>query len=172
MLISTKHQLESAIGLSMFPPTWTSLPPPSWFHPSRLLLKPRLSSLSHTGKEVAFFFFFFELKNSGVVWPEVQNPLISYCQSCIWWSYRWHFFKANVPPLLSRNTDKLLGGKTQWLKIQFTEWLLWMQSQNITLLWLDPERTGCWCCVQSIWWIHRNFVWKGFRLRPMNTWKN
>ena len=29
VLVSTKHQHESAIGLPMSPPTWTSLPPPS-----------------------------------------------------------------------------------------------------------------------------------------------
>ena len=47
MLVSTKDQHESAIGLTMPPPTWTSLPPPSPSHPSRLLRSPGLSSLSH-----------------------------------------------------------------------------------------------------------------------------
>ena len=33
MLVSTTHQQESAVGLPMSPPTWTSLPPLSPFHP-------------------------------------------------------------------------------------------------------------------------------------------
>ena len=44
--VSTKHQHESAIGLPMSPPIWTFLPPPSPFHPSRLLPSSSLSSLS------------------------------------------------------------------------------------------------------------------------------
>ena len=48
VLVSAKHQNESAIGLSMSPPTWTSLPPPSQSHLSGLLPSPGLSSLSHT----------------------------------------------------------------------------------------------------------------------------
>ena len=47
-LVSTEHRHESAIGLPMSPPTWTSLPPPSLSCPSRLLPSPGLSSLSHT----------------------------------------------------------------------------------------------------------------------------
>ena len=47
MLVSTKHQHESAVGLLMSPPTWTSLPPSPPSHPSRLLPSPSLSSLSH-----------------------------------------------------------------------------------------------------------------------------
>ena len=48
VLVSTKHQHKSAIGLPMSPPTTASLPPLSPSHPSRLLLSPSLSSLSHT----------------------------------------------------------------------------------------------------------------------------
>ena len=47
MLVSIKHQHESATGLPMSPPTWTSLSLSSPTHPSRLLLRPGLSSLSH-----------------------------------------------------------------------------------------------------------------------------
>ena len=34
------YQTSTAIGLPVFPPTWTSLPPPSPSNPSRLLLSP------------------------------------------------------------------------------------------------------------------------------------
>ena len=44
MLASTIHQHESAIGIPMSPPSWTSTPS----HPSRLLQSLGLSSLSHT----------------------------------------------------------------------------------------------------------------------------
>ena len=36
MLVSAIHQHESAIGIHMSPPSWTSVPPPTPFHPSRL----------------------------------------------------------------------------------------------------------------------------------------
>ena len=48
VLVSIKHQYESAIGLSISLPSWISVPPPSPSHPSRLLQSPSLSSLSHT----------------------------------------------------------------------------------------------------------------------------
>ena len=44
MLVSAKHQHESAIGVHMSPPSWVSLPS----HASRLLQSPSWSSLSHT----------------------------------------------------------------------------------------------------------------------------
>ena len=47
MLVSIKHQHESAIGISMSLPSWISIPPPSPSHLSRLLQSPSLSSLSH-----------------------------------------------------------------------------------------------------------------------------
>ena len=47
MLVSAKHQHESAIGRAMSPHSWTSLPPPSPSHFSRLSQSPDLSSLSH-----------------------------------------------------------------------------------------------------------------------------
>ena len=47
LLVSAKYQCESAIGIHMSPPSWTSLPPPSLVHPSRLLQSPSLSSLRH-----------------------------------------------------------------------------------------------------------------------------
>ena len=43
MLVSAKHQHESAIDIPMFPPSWTS----RLIHSSRLLQSPGLSSLSH-----------------------------------------------------------------------------------------------------------------------------
>ena len=47
MLVSAVHQHEPAIGIHMSPPSWTSLPPPTSSHPSRLPQSPSLSSLSH-----------------------------------------------------------------------------------------------------------------------------
>ena len=47
LLFSVKQQ-ESAIGIQMFPPSWTSLPSPSPSHPSRLSQSPCWSSLSYT----------------------------------------------------------------------------------------------------------------------------
>ena len=48
VVVSSKHQHESAIGLPMSPSTWTRLPPPSPSHPSGLLPSPSLRALSHT----------------------------------------------------------------------------------------------------------------------------
>ena len=41
MLVSAIHQHESAIGTHLSPPSWTSLPPPTPSHPSRLSPSPR-----------------------------------------------------------------------------------------------------------------------------------
>ena len=48
MLVSAIHQHESPIGIHMSLSSSTSLPPPTLFHPSRLLQSPGLCSLSHT----------------------------------------------------------------------------------------------------------------------------
>ena len=48
VLVSAIHQHESAIGIHMSSPSWTSLPPPTPSHPSRLSQSTGLSSLSHT----------------------------------------------------------------------------------------------------------------------------
>ena len=48
MLVSSIQQHELAIRKHMFPSSWTSLPPFTPSHPSRLSLSPMLSSLHHT----------------------------------------------------------------------------------------------------------------------------
>ena len=48
LLFSVKCQHESAIGIYISPPFWTSLPSASPSHPSRLIQSPCLSFLSHT----------------------------------------------------------------------------------------------------------------------------
>ena len=47
MLLSATHQHESAIGTHMSPPSWTSLPPPTPSHPSRLSQSTRPNSLRY-----------------------------------------------------------------------------------------------------------------------------
>ena len=47
VLVHAIHQHESAIGIPMSPPFWTSLPLPTASQPSRLSQSPGLSSLSH-----------------------------------------------------------------------------------------------------------------------------
>ena len=56
LLVSAKHQHEWAIGIHMSPPSWTSLPSPSPFHPSRLLQSPCLSPLSHIANSIGYLF--------------------------------------------------------------------------------------------------------------------
>ena len=48
LLFSVKPQHESAIGMHISPPFWTSLPSPSPSQPSRLTQSPCLSFLSHS----------------------------------------------------------------------------------------------------------------------------
>ena len=52
LLFSVKPQHESAIGIHMSPPFWTSLPSPSPSHPSRLIQSPCFSVLNHTGNSL------------------------------------------------------------------------------------------------------------------------
>ena len=47
LLFSVKPQHESAIGIHISPPFWTSISSPSPSHPSRLIQRPCLSFLSH-----------------------------------------------------------------------------------------------------------------------------
>ena len=46
ILVSVIHQYALTISVHMPPPTWISLLPPTFFHPSRLLQSPTLSSES------------------------------------------------------------------------------------------------------------------------------
>ena len=55
-LVSTKHQ-ESAIGLPMSPPRWTSLSPPSPAHP--LSCYPALNFLSHVANSHWLLFYIY-----------------------------------------------------------------------------------------------------------------
>ena len=48
VLVSSIHQHELAIGTHMSPPSWTSLPPHTPSHPSRVSQSLGLSSLNHT----------------------------------------------------------------------------------------------------------------------------
>ena len=50
--VFVKHPHESAIGIHMSPPSWTSLPPPSPAHPTRLSQSPSLGSLRHTANSL------------------------------------------------------------------------------------------------------------------------
>ena len=50
--VFVKHPHESAIGIHMSPPSWTSFPPPSPAHPSRLSQSPSLGSLRHTANSL------------------------------------------------------------------------------------------------------------------------
>ena len=81
VLVYIKHQCVSAVDLPMSPPTWPSFPPPSPSHPSRLLLSPGLSSLSHTANShwlsilhMVMLFPYYSLHTS--------HPLLSTPQPC------------------------------------------------------------------------------------------
>ena len=52
LLFSVKPQHESAIGIHISPPFWTSLPSSSPSHPSRLIQSPCLSFLRHTVQQI------------------------------------------------------------------------------------------------------------------------
>ena len=56
VLVSAIYQHESVIGTHMSPPSWTSLPPPTPSHPSRLLQSLSLSFLSHTANSHWLFY--------------------------------------------------------------------------------------------------------------------
>ena len=64
-LISAIHQHELAMSIYMSPRSWTSLPPPTFSYPFRLLQSSSLSCLSHTANllwlHVSFWINFFFL---------------------------------------------------------------------------------------------------------------
>ena len=58
LLFSAKHQRESALGIHMSLPSWTSLPSLIPSHPSRLLQSTCLSSLSQPAKFPSTILFY------------------------------------------------------------------------------------------------------------------
>ena len=56
LLFSVKPQHESAIGIHIFPPFWTSLPSPSPSRPSRRIQSPCLRFLRHSADSLAIYF--------------------------------------------------------------------------------------------------------------------
>ena len=77
LLFSVKHQNESAIGIHMSPPSWTSFLPPSPSHSSRLIRSPCLSSLRHTANS-------HWLPLVSCMERVVNNFLKKYCLNYVW----------------------------------------------------------------------------------------
>ena len=78
MLVSATHQNESATGIHVSPPSWTSLPAPTPSHPSRL--------------------------SQTLDWaPWVTQQIPTGCPSCLWYCmfpcYSPHSSHALLPPL-------------------------------------------------------------------------
>ena len=57
LLLSVKPQHESAIGLHVSTPFWTSLLSPTPSHPSRLIQKPCLNFLIQTANSIVYLFY-------------------------------------------------------------------------------------------------------------------
>ena len=57
MVVSAIHHHESAIGIHMSPSSWTSLPPPTSSHSSRLSQTLDLNSLNHTANSHGLSYF-------------------------------------------------------------------------------------------------------------------
>ena len=87
VLVSAKHQHESAIGIPMSPP-FSSLPPSSPSHPSRLLQSPHWSSLSHTANfhwlSILHTVTYVSMLHSPYILP---SPLGEYFWSTIYWTH-------------------------------------------------------------------------------------
>ena len=96
MLVSAIPQHESAIGIPVFPPSLTSLLPPTASYPSRLLQSSNLSYLSHTENShwfsvlhmIVYLFPCYSLHSSHPVLPLPTCVSIS-------------LFSMSVSPLLS-----------------------------------------------------------------------
>ena len=85
MLLSTKHQHESAIGLPTFSPSWISFLTPSPSHPSMFVLSPGLSSLRHIANSHWLCFTYGTVKPQEGAPNEVQFISMFWRPPWFWW---------------------------------------------------------------------------------------
>ena len=93
VLVSSMYQHESAIDICMPPSSWTSLPPPTLFHPSRLSQSTGFElSASHSTFSLAICF------TCGNVY--VSKLLSQFVPSCLPLAGSTSLFSMFVSPLL------------------------------------------------------------------------
>ena len=131
------HQNESAIGIHTFLPSWTSLPSPIPFHPSRFSQSTGLSSLHYIANSywwsllhmVVYMFQCYSLNSSHLLPPlmcpqvcslkETGNSDACYSVEEHWEHYgQWHNpvtkKHAMIPCLWGTERSQLLRNKVEW----------------------------------------------------------
>ena len=86
MLVSAIHQHESAIGIHMFPLSWTSFPPLIPSYPPKLSQSPGFESLGHNGLLVFKYINHRVLLNNNL-WIYSSHIVINFLKCtylCIW----------------------------------------------------------------------------------------
>ena len=84
LLFSVKPEHESAIGIHISPPSWTSLPSPSLSYPSRLIQSPCLSFLRHPVNSWWLSILYMVIKVSMLLSPYISpSPPFSYVHKSV-----------------------------------------------------------------------------------------
>ena len=125
MLVSARHDHESAVGIHVSPPWLTSLPPPTPLQPSRMLQSPGLSSLSHTANSHWFSVLRMEayIVMCRILWyfKDLSTATSFLSQAVVWKSSCRNLYftheetMAQRGPRLSRGLSVPRGSSGSWI---------------------------------------------------------
>ena len=144
-LISVIYQHELSIGVHMSPPSWTSVPPPTLSHPSRLFQSPSLSSLSHSANRLESFWE----ERPGLCLPQVLRKYLGAikCGSFyvnthqIWWNMNPRIWAMTFADLRLTKGESITIQNPQWWPYYRWGYII---ARFFPSIFLDSLKVGLW----------------------------